>query len=266
MGRRKDRLMKAVADPRMISGVHNYCDRWCERCRFITRCAVGVMELEDRKEDPKDPDMNSPEFWDKLHGVFADTFEMVREWAKKNGVDVDAPMPEEYWIEEEKKDKHARNHICARASLRYMEMARKWLDGSSKDFEDKADGLMKTISMGTPGRNPEKEALEIKDAVDVIIWYHTFIHVKLMRAVQQIFEEEPEILEDFPKDYDGSAKIAMISIDNSVEAWGTLLRHFPDKEDEILGILALLQKLRKRTEQEFPNAWSFKRPGFDDEE
>jgi hypothetical protein len=43
------------------------------------------------------------------------------------------------------------------------------------------------------------------------------------------------------------------------------MRHFPAKEDEILQMLSILQKLRRRTEQEFPNALSFKRPGFDDD-
>ncbi|HBC87443.1 MAG TPA: hypothetical protein DCZ94_10850 [Lentisphaeria bacterium] len=261
---KKTKLMKIVSDPKMISGIHNYCDKWCERCRFKTRCAVGIMDLEDKKQDSKELDLNSPEFWDKLHGIFADTFEMIGEMARKNGVDVDAPIPEEYWIQKEKRDKNAREHVCAKASWKYMEMVRKWMDGSSKDFEKKADELMKNISMGLPNKNPEKDALEIKDAVDVIIWNHTLIHVKLMRAVQQIFEDEPEILEDLPKDYDGSAKIALISIDNSIKVWETLLSHFPEKEDEILKMLSLLQKLGRRTELEFPNARSFKRPGFDE--
>jgi hypothetical protein len=38
----------------------------------------------------------------------------------------------------------------------------------------------------------------------------------------------------------------------------------PQKEDEILQQLALLQQIKKLTEQNFPKARSFKRPGFDD--
>lgn len=247
----------------MISGIHNYCDKWCERCRFITRCAVGVMELEDKKDNPEGLSLDSPEFFNKLHGIFADTFEMIREWAKKNGVDVDAPIPDEYWIQQDKIDKNAKEHICAKASLRYLDMVRKWMDDSSDDFKKKAAALMKEASLELPGTSPEMKALEIKDAVDAIIWFHTLIHVKLMRAVQQIFDDEPEELEDYPKDYDGSAKVALIGMDNSIDAWKTLLAHFPENEDDILKMLAHLQKLRTRTEQEFPGARSFKRPGFD---
>ncbi len=259
----KDKYKKLASDPKMISGIHNYCNKWCERCKFTKRCAVGVMEAEDRRA-PKSLDPNNPEFFKKLHGIFADTFELIREMAKENGVDVDAPIPEEYWIQKEQRDKDTREHICAKASKKYMEMVRKWLDESSKDFESKTAELIKKATLKLPGTVPEKEALEIKDAVAVIIWYHTVIHVKLMRALHQIFEDELEILEDFPKDYDGSAKIALVSIEESLKAWEMLLKHFGSREDEILKMLTHLQKLLRRTELEFPNARSFKRPGFDD--
>src|SRR5258706_8545567 len=33
-------------DDRYIPGVYNYCDRWCERCRFQSRCRSFAMEQE----------------------------------------------------------------------------------------------------------------------------------------------------------------------------------------------------------------------------
>ncbi len=245
--------------------IHNYCDKWCGRCGFVTRCAVGLMYLQDKRDGTADLSPDSPEFWKKLNGTLADTFQMVREWAKKNGVDVDAPIPDEYWEEEERKKKSAEAHVCAKAGRRYMDMVRRWMDGSSKDFERKADELMQDVEMDLPGRDPRQEALEIKDAVDVILWNHTVIRVKLMRALHGIFEEHLIEFDDIPRDYDGSAKVAMVCIDNSVKAWEVLLRYFPEKEDEILKMLSVLQKLRRRTELEFPDAWAFKRPGFDEE-
>jgi len=29
---------------KFISGIHNYCDRWCERCHFTERCEVYAAE------------------------------------------------------------------------------------------------------------------------------------------------------------------------------------------------------------------------------
>lgn len=90
-------------------------------------------------------------------------------------------------------------------------------------------------------------------------WYLFQIYVKLSRAVSEKQEDEEDIL----KDSDGSAKVALIGIDRSIAAWGILLNHFQKQEDELLEILVILERLRKRVEKEFPNARSFTRPGFD---
>ena len=74
-----------------------------------------------------------------------------------------------------------------------------------------------------------------------------------------------ELQDEFPKDSDGSAKVALIGIDRSIAAWGMMLSLFPEKEDETFKNLVLLEKLRKMTEKEFPDARSFHRAGFDDE-
>jgi hypothetical protein len=41
-----------------------------------------------------------------------------------------------------------------------------------------------------------------------------------MRSVRGILGDTSEILEEFPKDSDGSAKVALIAIDRSMAAWG----------------------------------------------
>lgn len=47
----KDKYKKLASNPKMISGIHNYCNKCFERCKFTTRCAVGVLE-----DFPKDYD------------------------------------------------------------------------------------------------------------------------------------------------------------------------------------------------------------------
>ena len=77
----------------------------------------------------------------------------------------------------------------------------------------------------------------------------------------RLFAEE----HGFPKDSDGSAKIALIAIDRSIEAWIKLLQLLPDHEDAIIPLLAALQKIKKSGEAEFPDARKFVRPGFDEQ-
>ena len=109
-----------------------------------------------------------------------------------------------------------------------------------------------------------QESEKLNDIIEIIRWYQHQIHVKLRRAIHGKLEEANEPSDEFPKDSDGSAKVALIGIDRSIAAWGTMLSFFPDKEDETFKMLVLLEKLQKITEKEIPNARSFRRAGFDD--
>ena len=149
-------------------------------------------------------------------------------------------------------------------SKQYLHMSKKWMDESNQILSKKQDELVETEMMELPHREPLQEALDIKDALEIIGWYMFQIHVKLMRAMTSLKEDaEEEIDESWPKDCDGSAKVALIGIDRSIGAWGIVLSYLPDQEERILPILALLERLRRMTEQQFPNARAFFREGLD---
>jgi hypothetical protein len=76
--------------------------------------------------------------------------------------------------------------------------------------------------------------------------------------------DEDDISDEFPKDSDGSAKVALIAIDRSISAWGEIRKCFPEAGDKIIDLLVHLDRLRRKTEKTFPSARSFKRPGFDE--
>src|SRR5260370_34382544 len=65
-------------------------------------------------------------------------------------------------------------------------------------------------------------------------------------------------------DSDGSAKIALIAIERSVNAWRFLQSSLPEKADTIIPMLLELERLRRAAEQTFPTARDFVRPGFDE--
>jgi hypothetical protein len=135
----------------------------------------------------------------------------------------------------------------------------------------KPDFNAKGIELETEARleigKPGKELAAIEDFVDVIRWYQHFIYVKLCRAIssraEETMETDPEMRE-FPKDSDGSAKVALIAIDRSIAAWAGLREVFPEQEDAILELLRQLGHIREQAEAMFPNARKFVRPGFDD--
>jgi len=65
-------------------------------------------------------------------------------------------------------------------------------------------------------------------------------------------------------DNNGSAKVALLSIEKSLKAWIILYEAFPAHEDEILGWMKELSWLQHNLEKEFPGARAFIRPGFDE--
>jgi hypothetical protein len=78
--------------------------------------------------------------------------------------------------------------------------------------------------------------------------------------------ETDEELKSFPKDSEGSAKIALIAVDRSIAAWSGLriALEESDEADGILDLLAQLAAIRREMEKLFPCARAFVRPGFDD--
>ncbi len=260
------RKTRRKLNPRHIPGIYNYCDRWCERCPFTARCAVYAAEQAAGDGDLAARDINNARFWKRMGDIFAETLELIREMAAAKGIDLDhIPPAEQAEIEtaEQKREEAVERHPLARSSRDYGLKVFRWLKASGPVFREKGEALIKAAELELPGQQPEHEAAEVSEAVEVISWYHFQIGVKLARAIGGRAEDVPEIIADFPKDWDGSAKVALLGIERSLAAWGLLLRRFPEREDEILAFLAALKRLLRQTEREFPAARAFIRPGFD---
>lgn len=244
-----------------IPGIYNYCDRWCERCTFCSRCRnyERTSEL-----SPEENDSNNKVFWDRISRNFEEAIRLLLEAAKTQGIDLDAVLPEEATRKRKKRESDARNHPLAKATMEYITKGRHILDDGNM-MDKKGDELKQQLDMGLQSAEETNAQVEmIRECREVVCWYLHFIHVKCMRAIMGKAEDEGwEEANGYPKDSDGSAKIALIAIDRSIEAWTTLLQLMPAEEDHLIPLLALLQKSRRLAEQEFPGARSFVRPGFD---
>ena len=259
----KEYLKKLARNPEFISGIYNYCDRWCERCPLTSRC-MNFAFGEEQFASPEARDIENKVFWQKLSETFQMTLDLLKEMAEEQGIDLDSLDLDAVEEEERRGEEFAENHVCSRAAKVYGEMVDLWFDSAKGLFEEKGDELNLEVRLGIPNANPVGEAARLKDAVQIICWYQHQIYVKLMRAIQGACEERPEILDEFPKDSDGSAKVALIAIDRSIAAWGELRNHFPEREDDILDLLVHLDRLRRKVEEVFPAARAFVRPGFDE--
>ena len=258
----KQYTKKLAENPNLIPGIYNYCDRWCERCPFTSRCMNFALSKE-QFADPHTHDINNEAFWEKLSEIFQLALEMVKETAQEQGIDLDSLDLQQAADERETIRSSAKNHECCDAAKAYGQMVNNWFDSANELFEEKADDLGLQVRLELPGFDPAEEADNLKNFVDIIRWYQHFIYVKLIRAVQDNLEGTPQGLDEFPKDSDGSAKVALIAIDRSIAAWGQMREHFPQRRDDILDVLVHLDRLRRKTEAVFPDARAFVRPGFD---
>ena len=260
---KKEDLKKLAENKDFISGIYNYCDRWCERCPFTLRCMNFAMS-EEYTTDSEASDITNEKFWQSLSDIFKVTREMLEETAEELGIDINAIDYEEISQEESIKDRIVENHECCRQAKKYSELVDDLFESEyipslrvigRKDIEKTGEST-KT--------NPSEVPVAIEEVLEIIQWYQHFIYVKLMRSVRGTLGDDSEFEDEYPKDSDGSAKVALIAIERSMAAWTHMHNYFPSHQDQILAILTQLDRLRKRVETIFPEAMNFIRPGFDE--
>jgi hypothetical protein len=258
----KEDFKKLAENPQFIQGIYNYCDRWCERCPFTSRCLNFAMDSEEFV-DQEAQDINNEAFWQKLSETFQMTLELLEEAAEQEGIDLDSLDMEENKEQDRLNDELARNHQCSRAAKLYSEMVDDWFSSAEDLFSPDDEEQEPEDAADVQDDDSTETFSGFGEAVEVVRWYQHLTYVKLMRAIRGELDERLEILDEFPKDSDGSAKVALIAIDRSIAAWGEIRSCFPHNNNDILNILLHLEQLRRKVEKAFPDARAFIRPGFD---
>lgn len=235
-----------------IDFISVYCDSWCERCAFTARCsafAVRVasamcdddiaasIELAVGRPRPVEPEREEPE----------------PEW-RRDLLSVEitpAELAECGRVEEARRRRVEQSPVVAIASG-LQGLAREWLDAHREEVLAHGDAV-------------------VADAIDIVSWDVYFIGVKLHRALagrDRLDDDNGDDEDDFDddpiqNDWNGSAKVALISIERSAAAWRTIAEATGDAKGAHLA--EELSGLRLEVERAFPDAWSFVRPGLDDD-
>jgi hypothetical protein len=246
-----------------IPFIYNYCDRWCERCCFTSRCAV----YEDiKQEDEEEKDLNNQVFWDKLSKSFEKAMELLHQGAIDHGMDLNSVSKEdEEEIErhEQEIDRLVEEHPLKKLCKQYSTFAHRMVNDEAY-WKMKADEIKKQAMLGIFNEDQViEEVRRVKDCQEVIVWHMDFIWLKFTRALSAKMDgyEDPD---EIQADSNGSAKIALVAVDHSLQAWLQLLDLMPD-EDRIMTLLSILSKIDKMGRLEFPKATQFIRPGFDEQ-
>ncbi|MFO7876157.1 MAG: hypothetical protein R6U55_06200 [Desulfovermiculus sp.] len=250
----KDRIKEMAKNPDFIPGIYNYCDRWCERCAFTSRCMNFAMEQEFFQDQKNTDEMNAA-FWDSISNIFEVTMGLLYDLAQERGIDLDAAREDQDEGHEQAMQR-AREHICTILAQRYREMAKEWLESSEIWTQE--------VAVKIPGVILAGEAPGLQEAKEIISWYLFLIEAKIMRALHGKAEDEECELGSYGRDADGSAKVALIGIDRSLAAWGVVHKNVDLDREGVQDILLCLERLRRKLETVFPYARDFVRPGFDD--
>jgi hypothetical protein len=231
---------------RYIDFISAYCDSWCERCAFTQRCshfavqsALGMCDgdveraMELAIGPPRVPGKAPPKkLLERMAEVLGDQEPSAQE-LERVGREI-----------AERRDRIRRVRV-AEASMDYAVAARRWF-GEHKGIEDHPDPA-------------------VREAIETIGRDAYLIHIKIMRALDGR-DENPDGMwfekSAVQSDWNGSAKVALLSIQRSEPAWRAVATAIRDEAGSVLaGCLAALHEEMNR---EFPRAMEFRRPGFDD--
>jgi len=229
-----------------IDFISAYCDSWCERCDFTQRCShfaiTSALAMCDGDHEaatelaigPARTRGAPPEksLRERMADTFADYEEPSAKGLEEIGREIDA------------RRERARRHALAETSYDYFVAGWRWLEKNEAAMMLKADS--------------------VRAALEIVHWDLFLIHVKIMRALNGR-DEDPRgrfWKSRVQNDWNGSAKVALISIDRSERAWRDLALSLSD--EAATAIADSLAALRGAMNGEFPRAMKFRRPGFDD--
>lgn len=261
---------KKIVDNGFVPGIYNYCDRWCERCTFQLRCMSFMMgkKLKEKTrvnlgEEMPDDDESALA---RLKNIFDSTFDVLRELADERGMGIEDIYSAEkvdrgFWGEDyedlEDQDEDVARQVESEDMMKceriYNSLADKCQENIYQSFDEGE------IKEGEPPRTRE-----VEDALLEVNWYMDLIRSKMKRALCGYFLYADKInATQEEEDYNGSAKVALLAVGISRAAWMVIRDNVPGFEREASRMTVLLEQLENDIDVFFPNALSFKRPGFD---
>jgi hypothetical protein len=230
-----------------IEFISSYCDRWCERCAFTERCssfactmAIGMCGdvaagIELAVGAPRAVGGEPPES------------AASRLLAELLNVEPSAKELEALGRHERARDARLDRAPLTRKANACMRRSTAWLKTHHDRAAECADPL-------------------VREALEVVMHDAFFIGAKLHRALdgrdRHQHGEEEDDHHPVQNDWNGSAKVALISLERSEAAWRTIGEITAD--GAACAIADAVRDLRRLAHDEFPDAMSFIRPGFDE--
>jgi hypothetical protein len=221
----------AARDPRLIPGVHRYCDEWCARCPVRDRCLVS--RALDIYRKARNRSSSEQTFADD-----AEALEFRREIAAAEGVPAAAH------------DARASGERSMRQTLRDEPLAEvAW---------DYAVGVSVWLVF-TPAEIQRLAQSVTAPPEEVVLWHHLRIYVRIVRALSAQ-QRRPGVSIGDEEYANGCAKAALVAAQRSRQALLQIKRRGASQAGSLI---ALLERIERGIDEQFPQARAFIRVGLD---
>ncbi|MBV6405583.1 MAG: hypothetical protein GFGODING_02363 [Flavobacteriales bacterium] len=256
-----------------IPFIHNYCDRRCERCRFVRQCRVGAVDVDDVGEAEGGTFPDTPEDLHqhllKLMGITQEELDALE---TEQRLVPNPPSPEDQaraqarrdaWEQRRKAlERRVHAHPLCRMGETYLDLVDAWIEKREEALKARGVQLHARTDMDIPAELRTPDMLVLGEALQEVLWFHTLIPAKLHRALMGRSDGEQD---DDPvqNDWNGTAKVCVDAVDRSLTGWNTVVELLPEEADDALPMQELLRRIRQELNTEFPDADRFIRPGFD---
>ena len=251
-----------------IPNIYVYCDRWCERCAFASKCEGYAATEKFTGDKLRKKERENRLFWNRLREYLKESSEYINNRAKEKGKDLllfeDVPRQVKFDLFQRK----AVSNDVLKAGRKYEDKVDDLLDklvdnGLLAVVETGSGGAYKIIGTPENGIDP----FWVNEMLTVILRYQLQLYLKISRGYYSRGKaaENTEDSAAFSNDATGAIKSAVELIERSLAAWFVCLKAFAVRfHDEIEDILFLLTTIKNNLIKEFPEASSFVRPGLDE--
>ena len=237
----KKSLLEMAGDGKFISGICNYCNRWCERCSKTQNCLSFASEQFKKGIDAEqiNNDTENKKFWNAIEEILKlDSNDLIKSTKVKFA------------------EKDSQNNLILLAR-QYENSLKNWFTKNSFSFEEKA----KLVVAYYNNKN-----IIFSDATEILKWYSKFISKRILRSLNNLNERKTGNPEDAKNPYldnIGSAKNTILACDHSMAAFTLLYAEMEEHQNEIQIFINQLIEIKNRLLEIFPEVLQFKRPGFD---
>lgn len=223
-----------------IPSIHNYCNRWCERCAFQARCAYYIAQYSEIEVD-----------WSAGLGGEQESLHPFQELNLGANEDI-------------RKRKAAREKMGPfdpeKSAL--MQFQRKW----QKHYHELLEFLSKEplfLQLQEEAFLNRPEQIKLDNAGQVLNHYQSLLAPKLARALggkhDDLSRQSPT-----QSDWNGSAKVVCLALKHIRTVLQDLELMDLKRPKAFANFLSETQRFIKLMYFEFPDLDRFQRPGFDD--